>query len=132
MRELARGVDTRGVESERETRSVSAEETFEFDLPDGPELRAALHELCVDVAHRLDAHALRGSTIGVKIRRSDFSTLGRQTSVAVPTSDAELIEAAAVLCLDRAALGDATVRLLGVRIGSIDEATQRQLSLFAP
>jgi DNA polymerase-4 len=132
MRELARGVDTRGVESERETRSVSAEETFEFDLPDGPELRAALHELCVDVARRLDAHGLRGSTIGVKIRRSDFSTLGRQTSVAVPTSDAELIEAAALLCLERAALGDATVRLLGVRIGSIDEATQRQLSLFAP
>jgi DNA polymerase-4 len=57
MRELARGVDTRGVEAERETRSVSAEETFEFDLPDGPELRAALHELCVDVARRLDAHA---------------------------------------------------------------------------
>ncbi len=132
MRDLARGIDARRVESDRETRSVSAEETFEYDLPDGSELRAALHALCEDVARRLEAHALRGSTIGVKIRRSDFTTLGRQTSVAVPTRDARLIESAATLCLERAALGDTTVRLLGVRIAGISEEADRQLSFFSP
>jgi len=132
MRDLARGIDTRPVEADRETRSVSAEQTFEYDLADGPALRMALHELSLDVARRLQAHGLRGSTIGVKIRRSDFTTLGRQTTVALPTRDPDLIEAAALLCLERAALGEAPVRLLGVRVASISEAPERQTSLFAP
>jgi DNA polymerase-4 len=130
MRELARGNDPRRVESGRETRSVSAEETFEYDLRDGPELRAQLHALCEDVARRLETHGLRGSTIGVKIKRADFTTLGRQTTVAVATRDAGLIEAAAAACLDRAALGDTAVRLLGVRVGSISEEVLRQVSFF--
>jgi DNA polymerase-4 len=132
MRDLARGIDTRPVEADRETRSVSAEQTFEYDLADGPALRMALHELSLDVARRLQAHGLRGSTIGVKIRRSDFTTLGRQTTVALPTRDPDLIEAAALLCLERAALGEAPVRLLGVRVSFISEAPERQTSLFAP
>ena len=132
MRDLARGIDPRTVESDQATRSVSAEETFEYDLADGPDLRSALRGLCADVARRLEAHGLRGSTIGIKIRRSDFSTLGRQTSVAQPTRDAALIEAAALLCLERAALGGGTIRLLGVRIASISEEAERQISLFVP
>jgi len=130
MRELARGIDVRPVESDRETRSVSAEETFEFDLRDGSELRAELHRLCADVGRRLEAHGLRGATIGVKIRKSDFTTIGRQMTVAEPTCDAALIEAAALRCLDRAGLADSTVRLLGVRVGSIVEQPQRQIALF--
>ena len=131
MRELARGIDARTVDTGRETRSVSAEQTFEYDLADGPALRTALHDLSLDVARRLQAHGLRGSTIGVKIRRSDFTTLGRQTTVALPTRDPDLIEAAALLCLERAALGEASVRLLGVRVASISETPERQISLFA-
>ena len=132
MRELARGNDPRRVESGRETRSVSAEETFEFDLRDGAELRAQLHALCEDVARRLETHGLRGSTIGVKIKRTDFTTLGRQTSIAVATRDAAVIEAAAAHCLDRVALGDEAIRLLGVRVAAISEEPERQISLFAP
>jgi DNA polymerase-4 len=132
MRELARGNDLRRVESGRETRSVSAEETFEYDLRDGETLRAELHVLCEDVARRLEAHGLRGTTIGVKIKRADFTTFGRQTTIAEPTRDPALIEAAAGFCLDRAALGDEAIRLLGVRVASISEEPERQISLFAP
>jgi DNA polymerase-4 len=131
VRELARGNDTRSVESDRETRSVSAEETFEYDLRVGAELDAALQELSDDVARRLAAHALRGSTIGIKIRRADRTTLVRQTTVAVPTDDAATIYAAALRCLDRAELADAAVRLLGVRVASITEEPAREISLFA-
>jgi DNA polymerase-4 len=111
---------------------VSAEETFEYDLRDGAELRAQLHALCEDVASRLEKHGLRGSTIGVKIKRADFTTLGRQTSIAIATNDAALIEMAAGHCLDRVALGDEAIRLLGVRVASISEEPERQISLFAP
>ena len=130
MRDLARGIDERRVEADRETRSVSAEATFEYDLCDGEELRAELHALCADVARRLEAHGLRGATIGIKIRKADFRTLGRQLTVAEPTRDAAFIESAALRCLDRADLGDARVRLLGVRVASIVEEPARQISLF--
>jgi DNA polymerase-4 len=130
VRELARGNDERTVAPDRDTRSVSSEATFEYDLRDAGALRAALSELSADVARRLATHGLRGTTIGIKIKRADFTVFGRQTTVAVPTDDAATIEAAAFHCLERAALDGAPVRLLGVRVASITEEPVRQTSLF--
>jgi len=130
LRELARGNDTRKVEPDRETRSVSSETTFEFDVRDYAELRGTLRELSVDVAERLAKYGLRGTTIGIKIKRDDFTIVGRQTSVAEPTRDARIIEAAAARCLDRTALGSHAVRLLGVRVASITEDSSEQMSMF--
>ncbi len=131
VRELARGHDPRTVSAERETRSVSSEATFEYDIADEAELRAAVRELAADMARRLLAQGLRGSTVGVKIKLANFTILGRQTSLAVPTDDAATIEAAALHCLQRAELDGARVRLLGVRVASITEEPARQISLFA-
>lgn len=130
LRELARGNDTRKVEPDRETSSVSSETTFEYDSRDYAELRGTLRELSVDVAERLAKYGLRGTTIGIKIKRDDFTIVARQTSVAEPTRDARIIEAAAQRCLDRAELGEHAVRLLGVRIASITEDTSEQMSMF--
>ncbi len=130
VRELARGNDSRAVSSDRETRSVSSEETFESDVRDEATLRRIAGELSADVARRLEVHGLRGSTIGIKIKRADFTIFGRQTSLAVPTCDAATIEAAALHCLERAGLGGAPVRLLGVRVAAITEEPARELSLF--
>jgi DNA polymerase-4 len=132
VRELARGHDARVVSADRETRSVSSETTFEYDVADEAELRAALCELAADVARRLRAHGLRGSTVGVKIKLTGFTILGRQTALAVPTDEPAAIEAAALHCLRRAGLDGATVRLLGVRVASLTEEPARELSLFAP
>ena len=130
VRELARGNDSREVSSDRETRSVSSEETFERDLRDDGDLRAMLRELAADVASRLAAHGLRGTTIGIKIKRSDFSTIVRQTTVAEPTADETTIYAAALHCLERAELAGKAVRLLGVRVAALTEEPARQFSLF--
>jgi DNA polymerase-4 len=135
VRELARGNDTRKVEPDRETRSVSSETTFEYDVRDYVELRATLRELAVDVAERLEKYGLRGTTIGIKIKRDDFTIVGRQMSIAEPTRDARIIEAAAQRCLDRAELGEHAVRLLGVRVAAITEDTAgaaEQISMFTP
>ena len=50
---LSRGVDEREVSSERETKSVSVEDTYPHDLMDRPEIRAALTELAERVVRRL-------------------------------------------------------------------------------
>ncbi len=130
LREMARGNDTRIVCGDRETRSVSSEETFEVDVRSESELHAALHELAHDVAARLGRHGLRAATIGVKVKRADFRIVGRQTSLAEPTDDPAAIEAAALRCLDRVMLEGAAVRLLGVRAATLTEERARQISLF--
>ena len=130
VREMARGNDTRAVESGRETRSVSSESTFEFDVRDPEILRANVRDLSAEVSQRLRAYGLRGSTIGVKIKLSNFKSTGRQTTVAVATDDAAAIASAALHCLERADLDGAAVRLLGVRVASITEEPARQISFF--
>ena len=131
VREMARGNDTRAIESGRETRSVSSESTFEYDVRDVEVLRATVRELAAEVAQRLRAHGLRGSTIGVKVKFSNFTVAGRQATVAVATDDPAIIASAALHCLERASLDGAAVRLLGVRVASITEEPVRQISLFA-
>ncbi len=53
MRDLARGIDDAPVVTQHERKSVGAETTFAQDLPDGPELRAALQRLAGNVSRAL-------------------------------------------------------------------------------
>jgi DNA polymerase-4 len=129
MRELAQGVDSRTVESDRETRSVSSETTFEHDVSDEAKMAEVIRELATDVAERLQKHGLSGTTIGVKIKRADFSITGRQTSLAEPTDDAGVIGNTALLCLRRVELAGDRVRLLGVRVAGLTMEPQRQMRL---
>ena len=53
LRLFANGIDDRRVTTERETKSISAEITFEHDVGDAGELSRALLGLCERVAKRL-------------------------------------------------------------------------------
>jgi len=129
MRELAQGVDTRTVESDRETRSVSSETTFEYDVREEARLAETIRELANDVAERLQKYGLSGTTIGVKVKRADFTIVGRQTSLSEPTADATAIADAAIHCLHRAELAGTPVRLIGVRVAGLTMEPQRQMRL---
>lgn len=131
VRELARGRDMRPVEPERETKSISSEETFEYDVRDERRLIAALREQTRDVVGKLEREDLIAGTVGVKIKRGDFRVLGRQTHLHEPTRDARRIFRAAVHCLQRASLNGAPVRLIGLRVASLHAGDARQISLFS-
>jgi DNA polymerase-4 len=90
-RALARGIDERVVDGTRERKSISTEETFEYDIRDEARVIDLLRTQAAELAHDLQARALRGATIGIKIKRADFTTIGRQTSVSVPTDDAAVV-----------------------------------------
>jgi DNA polymerase-4 len=130
VRELARGNDPRAVEGSRERKSISTEETFEYDVTDETQILATLRRQADELARDLQARALRGGTIGVKIKRANFTLTGRQTSIAVPTHDADAIYAAAVHAWQRAGLAGTPIRLLGTRIAALTEGDVRELSLF--
>ncbi len=130
VRELARGIDNRAVEPDRETKSISSEETFEYDVRDEKQLIAALREQTRDVVAKMERENLSASTVGVKIKRANFAVFGRQTHLEEPTRDPRRIFRAAVYCLQRAHLNGAPVRLIGLRVASFTQGEPKQLSLF--
>ncbi len=130
VRDLALGIDTRKIEPDRETKSISSETTFEYDVRDERKLIEVLREQAVDVAEKLEREGCVASTVGIKVKRSDFRVFGRQTHLAEPTRDARLIYRAAVHCLRRANLAGTPIRLLGLRVASIALGDAKQISLF--
>jgi DNA polymerase-4 len=130
VRDLARGIDRRLVEPERETKSISSEETFEYDVRDEAQLIAVLKTEAIDVAGSLERHGLSARTVGVKIKRGDFSIIARQVRLSEPTRDPRRIYRAAVHCLRRAELHGAPVRLIGLRVATLAPGEPMQISLF--
>lgn len=130
LRELARGRDNRRVEPVRETKSISTEETFEYDVTDEYELLEMLRMQASELAEKLEKEGLYASTIGVKIKRNDYTVFGRQTHLSQPTREAGRIFEASSHCLRRARLEGMPVRLIGTRAATLTAGTPVQESLF--
>ncbi|GAA2552079.1 DNA polymerase IV [Winogradskya consettensis] len=130
---LARADDDRGVVTDRETKSVSAEETFDVDLTDRARLYHELDLLARRVGERLRAAGLSGRTVTVKIRHYDFTTITRSLTRDQPTDDPQLVADYA-----RRLLSDvntsAGIRLLGVGVSTLTAYAQDDLfsSLVVP
>ena len=88
LHDMANGIDDREVTIEHERKSVGAERTFARDLPDGPDLRAALADIAAEVARRLAHSHVKAHTVAIKLRYANFHTITRQASVKTPTDDA--------------------------------------------
>jgi len=129
-RSLAQGIDDRAVDGSRERKSISTEETFEYDVRDETRILALLASQAAELALDLQTRALRAGTIGIKIKRADFTVVGRQTSVAVPTAAVSEIAAAALHCWQRSEMAGRPIRLLGTRVANLTEGRTRELSLF--
>jgi len=120
---LARGIDARRVNADRETKSVSSETTFERDRSGFRSLERILWSLAEEVSARLKSKGLAGSTITLKLKTADFRLRTRARSLAAPTQLAQRIFAAARGLLEREADGT-RFRLLGVGVSAIVPAEQ--------
>ncbi|MBP0592569.1 DNA polymerase IV [Paraburkholderia sp. LEh10] len=124
---VAQGADERPVVVESEPKSMSRETTFERDLHprlDRPALSESFTRLCVRVAEDLQRKGYVGHTVGIKLRFDDFSTVTRDLTIPVATSDAASIRRAATECLKRVAL-TRKLRLLGVRVSGLSHASEQ-------
>lgn len=131
VRDLALGIDRRRVETSRETKSISTEETFEYDVSDERSLMELLKTQSRELAESLQKEGLSACTVGIKIKKHDFTILGRQTHLKEPTRDARRLYRAALHCLQRAELHGTPIRLLGLRVASLIEGEPLQESLFS-
>ncbi len=95
---FARGEDDRRVQPVSETRSVSAETTFEHDRSSYDDLARALPPLAGTVAARLDTAGLAAGSVVLKLKTADFRTLTRSHALAFATQRADrLLEEAGQL-----------------------------------
>ena len=125
----ARGEDSRPVVESREARSMSSETTFAQDVSDGAVLQRTLQEQSESVGARLREAGLAGTTVRLKLRWPDFTTITRQVSLEQPTDqDGEIYRAVAGL-LQRTWKARRPVRLIGVGVAQLGPRI-RQLSLF--
>ncbi|WP_446039153.1 DNA polymerase IV [Streptomyces sp. SID1121] len=123
---MAGGHDDRPVVAERETKSVSVEDTFDVDLHDRVRVRTEVDRLADRCVQRLRAAGHSGRTVVLKVRRYDFSTLTRSETLRGPTDDPGVVREAAGRLLESV---DTTggVRLLGVGVSGLADYTQEDL-----
>jgi DNA polymerase-4 len=117
---LARGIDARRVSPDRETKSVSAETTFDSDIAGFRPLERRLWLLTEKVSARLKAADLVGGTVTLKLKTADFQLRTRARSLPHPTQLAATIFAAGRDLLTREADGTA-YRLIGIGVSSLSE-----------
>jgi DNA polymerase-4 len=120
---LARGIDQRKVSADRETKSVSAETTFEHDIADFRALERILWSRAEEVSARLKAKALAGATVTLKLKTANFRIRTRAHSFGSATQLAGKIFAAARGLLERETDGT-KFRLLGVGVTALTTADQ--------
>ncbi|HET8652289.1 MAG TPA: DNA polymerase IV [Gaiellaceae bacterium] len=125
LRDRARGVDPRGLETQTQRISISHEETFERDIADVEQLRAELRRMAARLGEHLQRKGETARTVTTKVRYPDFAIRSRSTSLPVGTDDGERIGEVACALLDRA-LTDrpGALRLVGVGVSGLEEHQQ--------
>ena len=125
----ARGLDDSLVVTEHEVKSISQETTFIQDVSDDKALAATLRELSSQVGRRLRQAGIAGTTVRIKLRWPDFTTLTRQVTLAQPTDQDEEVYATALSLLNKVRARGKAVRLIGVGVSGLGPPL-RQLELW--
>lgn len=129
---LAQGIDNRKVVPDHQAKSISNETTFDVDIGDREVLESWLMMLTEQVARRLRRSGLKGKTINLKVRFSDFRTITRSQTLAEPTDVTdEIWTTAKDLLSNRLPETGLPVRLLGVGLTGLTRDAGGQQQLFA-
>ena len=126
---LARGIDPRSVETDRSEKSVGHEETFDADIADPLILRSELRRLADRVGARLRGGGWEASTIAIKVRFADFSTISRSQTLPEPTAVGQRIGDAAHELFESVERR-MPIRLIGVRAEKLRPAGSAPLALW--
>ncbi len=111
---FARGIDNRPVEAERTRRSVGCERTIDTDIATPEETRDLLESLCEELSGRLSRKNLDATTLTLKLRFSDFTTISRSAPIGDTGTDTASLAAAFAPLLDKAYDSRRAIRLMGV------------------
>jgi len=131
LREFALGVDDSPVVVYSQAKSISSEETFDKDIDDPEALKKRILEQAESVGKKLREKQIKGSTITLKLKRSDFTQVARSMTLGEPTQSTDVIYRWCVKFLEEMD-SHHKFRLVGVGVSGFAPAKgrQEQLGLF--
>lgn len=118
--QIVRGMDIRAVNPHRIRKSISTERTFSQDLYLLDDLETELEEILEDLFQRLDKQKITGSTLTLKVKYADFTTITRSTTFRSPLIKRNEIRDLAKKLMVSIDLKGRSVRLLGLALSSLN------------
>ncbi len=116
----ARGIDLRPVRANRIRKSLGSERTFNEDLSSGAALREALDNIIDIVWPQIAERNLKGRTVTLKMKYTDFQLVTRARSLPHAVADkAEFAKVARAL-LDEQLPLPLPIRLMGLTLSSLE------------
>ncbi len=123
LKRLAYGRDDRPVTPNRTAKSSGSERTYPEDLLDTDVIRVELERMTKNAAGWLERRTLYARTVTIKVRYSDFTTITRSRSEAVPVREASTLVDWVSALVDKTDIGARPVRLLGVSVSNLSDST---------
>lgn len=119
------GSDILSVEHER--KSISKETTFNQDIVSKSEIETHLFNLIAKVSQLLRNENFQTSTVSIKLRYSDFSTVTRAKTLHEPTDDDKMIFETAAKLFRNAYTRRVGIRLIGVHLSSLEHSSMQEV-----
>ncbi|EJF88690.1 DNA polymerase IV [Bartonella tamiae] len=117
---LSRGIDERKVIPKHDSKSVSAETTFQQDFNKREDLVPILRKLAEKVSFRLKQNHLIGHTIVLKLKTQNFQSRTRNRQLKEPTQLADQIFKIGLELLEKELNGSA-FRLIGIGVHQLKD-----------
>jgi DNA polymerase-4 len=127
--ELSWGRDFRSVIPDEPDKSISAAETFSYDIEDPEIILREYLRLTEKASARLRDKELYAKTISIKVRFADFSTITRSKTLPLPISSTQEIYQVVKDLYQALKLDRARLRLVGVSLENLRESAPQQLML---
>ncbi len=107
-------------------KSISKEKTYGKDEMNKAKIEATLFKLTGEVCQLLRNKNWQASTIGIKLRYSDFVTLTREKTIK-PTDDDKVIFNIALNLFRKAYTRRVSIRLIGIRLTNFSEFSEQEI-----
>jgi DNA polymerase-4 len=121
---IARGVDDRPVRPDRQRKSIGAETTFLQDLHSFDDAATALPAIIDKVWRHCEKTRLRGRTVTLKVKFSDFRQITRSQTLAAPIAVCADFERRALALLAPIFPTPRGIRLLGLTLSGFDALSE--------
>lgn len=123
---VVRGIHNSEVKSNRISKSVAAEHTFEVNLSSEVFMLEKLEKIALQLEKRLRKHSISGKTVTLKIKYSDFIQQTRSKTLPYFISDKGLILETVKELLFQERLKD-SVRLLGISMSNLNTEIKKKV-----
>lgn len=126
---ICRGIDHRKVHASRETKSISAERTFEDNLTEIEDVRSALDRIARISFQRYAKNKALGWTVVIKIKYANFQQITRSKTLEEPVQTEDQFVQTAVNLMTEELIEEVGIRLLGVGISNFKEEEEAKPEL---